>query len=540
MFNTAMFNRSKELLVLSLEKSIKRMEDSRFLDAPWISATEAASASAVPKCEYLLYLQLHPVDAGLLFSNINPGAPNQRLLSAFVSKTLKEIEHELRFPTGLSLPRPPPLIATAMVYSPNCGFVLEANGLKGQKEEQFYAQASNFGLGAAAVTTIQIWLLMRQMNESNTPSMMNRVSFWTIAMMAVVDGCLFFAFMLVAVVVRVCFIPLVTASFCYLMLSAVFGMRFLAGTYKAQLQPIPQPPPAITSSRLPIPATATPQTPLTVPPVSSDTTPNQTAVSDLSTLHVRFYFALFGLLTFTLYASTWSPLFRDPVMYTLLIITNSCWIPQVHRNVMRGCRKPFRWEFVFGTSLCRLIGVFYLYLYPGNIFATEPSPRAVSAITGWMWLQCLMLFSQDILGPRFFLPTDLIELPIVYDYHAPLPISDEESIVQDMGTPANGGRKRSFDCVICVQNVEVPAAGGDTGNMAEHGLGLMARRGYMITPCRHVFHSHCLEGWMRFRLQCPICRYVNYNNKNRAFSASFIFDEETNGVAFFFNLFSGL
>jgi len=29
----------------------------------------------------------------------------------------------------------------------------------------------------------------------------------------------------------------------------------------------------------------------------------------------------------------------------------------------------------------------------------------------------------------------------------------------------------------------------------------------MVTPCRHVFHSNCLEGWMRFRLQCPNCRY---------------------------------
>ena len=33
-----------------------------------------------------------------------------------------------------------------------------------------------------------------------------------------------------------------------------------------------------------------------------------------------------------------------------------------------------------------------------------------------------------------------------------------------------------------------------------------ARASYMVTPCRHIFHTECLEGWMRYRLQCPICR----------------------------------
>jgi len=74
----------------------------------------------------------------------------------------------------------------------------------------------------------------------------------------------------------------------------------------------------------------------------------------------------------------------------------------------------------------------------------------------------------------------------------------------------NESGTRSVDCAICMQVLEVPvvASGADAGSSGPAGgvVGMLARRQYMVTPCRHVFHSTCLEGWMRFRLQCPICR----------------------------------
>ena len=29
---------------------------------------------------------------------------------------------------------------------------------------------------------------------------------------------------------------------------------------------------------------------------------------------------------------------------------------------------------------------------------------------------------------------------------------------------------------------------------------------YMITPCKHVFHTECLESWMNMKNECPYCR----------------------------------
>lgn len=167
-----------------------------------------------------------------------------------------------------------------------------------------------------------------------------------------------------------------------------------------------------------------------------------------------------------------------------------------------------------------------------------------------MWVQVWVLGVQELLGPRFLVPDGWF--PAAYDYYPVLPVDDLERALPGGRSSSNAGvagggdgdgrRKggsRVFDCAICMQSVEVPvmAGGGSSsgpsaagdreleegdrrGGGATSGSGVVnvggllgqsvyvGRRSYMVTPCRHVFHSGCLEGWMRVRLQCPICRYV--------------------------------
>jgi len=33
-------------------------------------------------------------------------------------------------------------------------------------------------------------------------------------------------------------------------------------------------------------------------------------------------------------------------------------------------------------------------------------------------------------------------------------------------------------------------------------------KSYMETPCEHAFHAKCLEEWIKYKRQCPICRAV--------------------------------
>jgi hypothetical protein len=40
------------------------------------------------------------------------------------------------------------------------------------------------------------------------------------------------------------------------------------------------------------------------------------------------------------------------------------------------------------------------------------------------------------------------------------------------------------------------------------------KKPYMITQCKHVFHTQCLENWFKQKKECPFCRQeiTNINN----------------------------
>jgi mitofusin len=214
----------------------------------------------------------------------------------------------------------------------------------------------------------------------------------------------------------------------------------------------------------------------------------------------------------------------------------SFWAPQIYRNVMRNCRKALRWEYVIGTSVVRSIPVAYFYLKEDNVLFAKTDGYGFAVLAGWMWVQIVALGSQELLGPRFFIRDGWA--PPAYDYH-PILREDEEGATMplnitttdessantldassstDETTPmtksageSKGKGKTVFDCSICAQDIEVPviAAGADESAAGMGGTSMiLQRRQYMVTPCRHIFHTGCLEGWMRYRLMCPNCREV--------------------------------
>ena len=50
--------------------------------------------------------------------------------------------------------------------------------------------------------------------------------------------------------------------------------------------------------------------------------------------------------------------------------------------------------------------------------------------------------------------------------------------------------KNGKECYICLEDLE----------NSKNKLKLMS------TPCKHVFHADCLEGWMLVKMKCPIDR----------------------------------
>lgn len=549
---------------------------------PWTSSPHNPSDAVfpVPHCEFIIYLQQHPNED----TSIDFG----------------KLEKELRFPTGASIPSAPNIRMSVLIFSPDCGFVLESKGppefapqeglhLNGRKLESYMRVARRCILAFAAVISAQVFLSIRQMKDASTPSTKSRVSFYTIAMMALGDGFACMGFMFVSMMIDAAFLPLIATAFLSFLGVSFFGMKFLMDIWTIQAPERqerdrgrarprnetaaanPAPPPSTSTTpapvavvtaagadALPLPVTArrpadTAATPLIVPsdqdvdaeivdnpdntatqPAAQNTTLN-TARREMSALYSKFYFLLLGLVFLSLHATTWPVPLRSFYTNAICLTYLSFWLPQIKRNITRNCRRALCWEFVIGQSILRLAPIVYLYTVPNNVLFFDNDTNTAYVFIAWVWLQVWALASQELLGPRFFVPKGWA--PPAYDYH---PILREEGDEESGSTMPSGLSQatsssarsrfpssqprtgnsgvspttRTFDCAICTEDVSVPIVPKAGSKEAESqgstsavlSTTLFARRAYMVTPCSHVFHSGCLEGWMRYRLQCPICR----------------------------------
>lgn len=632
------FALTQQSLNQSLQSTITDQETSfdRALN-PWSSSPSNPSdlLFSLAQCEYIVYLQQHPISSEL--------------------GSLEDMEQELRHPSGTAFRSIPNLKMSALIFSPDCGFVLESKGpprfapqeglhLNGVKLELYLRSAKRWILTFAALVAAQIFLLKRQMHDTSTPSTRSRVSFYTVSIMALGDGFVFISLWVAGMFIDALFLPLVSTAFLAFVCASLFGMKFLMDVWTVQAPErqerqrgqqrqqgrradpstgapneasadttastnAPNPPiiTAAAAVTLPLPVTAPrpndtgTANPIILPPDqdldaaqvddtvntgANQTTTNQNTTAgnarrELGALYTKFYFLLLAILFLSLHATSWPLLLRSIYCNLLAFTYLSFWIPQIYRNVIRNCRKALRWEFVIGESLLRLAPFAYFYGVEENFLFVSNDVNALLVLAGWLWIQVWALVSQEILGPRFFVPDGWA--PPAYDYHpilregdgsdggesgALLPLGFTESLnaTSSLSTPdpppssssavtgaeasaptAAAGEsastsnptapkkkkdgKRIFDCAICTEDIEVPvvpAGGGGGGSIPETAPStsassataaatataaaaalsttLFSRRAYMVTPCRHIFHSACLEGWMRYRLQCPICR----------------------------------
>ena len=589
------FHLSKDRLMKDLARVIDKQKSSP--DAalnPWASTPDSLSEnlSPTPHCELVLYLQQQLSDA--------------------THPQFEAIEQELRYPTGASMNNVPQIRMSAVMFSPDCGFVLESKGppdypptarphLTGRKIEAYMNEARKAVLVFAFLVCSEILLLKRQMNEASTPSTKSRISFYTIVIMALGDGFACMSLLVAGMLVDVLFLALVATAFLSFVCVSFFGMKFLldiwnvqaperqerererqrardlrnaevashrsvastdnnevagssssAARNAAETESLPLPATAQRTARPPTPIIVTPDQDLdaaeaddagAAAPTNNQTQPATTALGtarrEMGALYSRFYFALLTILFLSLHATSW-PITARSIYCNLLSFTYlSLWTPQIYRNIMRNCRKAVSWRFVIGESLLRLAPFAYFYIWEDNILFVDVDANAFFVLAGWVWIQVFVLATQEAVGPRIFVPEGWA--PKAYDYHPVLREGDSEhggnmpvGFTEAIASPTSpvattsatsfsaAGKarhvkqreersKRAFDCAICTDTFEVPVVPAGTGESeakatAGAAATLFARRAYMVTPCRHIFHSACLEGWMRYRLQCPICR----------------------------------
>lgn len=548
---------AQQLLNKTLNSAIVQREKSSggVLSNPWSSSPNNPSEFLfpTPHCEYLVFLQQHPVSVTQL--------------------ELDMIERELRFPKGAPLPAAPDMRMSALIFSPDCGFILESQGppdftiqegahLIGMKLESYIRWGRQGILASAILLFAEIYLLKWQMNSTTTPSAKSRTSFYSVVIMALGDGFACLSFLVSGMLLDATFLPLTAAGFLSFLCVSILGIRFLVDIWTVQAPerlerarrttaansvptPIPTIAPAVITAAgadtLPLPVTA-------ARPINGNSVvilpPDQdlgaaeiddaaaaepraqagrpTLQSEMGAMYSRFYFLLLAIFFLSLHATSWPTTIRSIYTNILSFTYLSFWVPQIYRNIIRNCRKAVRWEFVLGQSLLRLAPFIYFYTVTDNILYVEPDKIMALILAAWVWIQFWAMESQNILGPRFFVPSGWA--PPAYDYHPILHENEQESGTLPIGfhPPTSFGPTfynfdaarripggRIVHCAICMQDLEVPVVPADVDNAeAKGGLvsTIFSRRTYMVTPCRHIFHEVCLEEWMQYRLQCPICR----------------------------------
>ncbi|KAG7288854.1 hypothetical protein NEMBOFW57_005213 [Staphylotrichum longicolle] len=538
----------QRLLNRTLGEVLSKRERNRFGDPsnPWTPVVEEEISVPMPRCEYVMYLQLHPLDPHY----IGEKGVDDRLVPV-----VDQLEKELRFPTGAPSKGKPDLRMSMVAWSPDCAYYLESKGpplfpsveghhLIGVKSEVLLSRTKDWMFAFAAVLMAQLWLLKTQMKESNTPSTLGRISFETAAMMLLADGLVFACSSAWSLSATNTFLPSLILTF------AAFMSMSIGADIDAEIAENT----ASGAAALPLPNTTTlPGSPAGRPRVSA-----------FASIAGTFVLLGIAILILTAMSLSWPPRARSAYFNLVAFSYLSLWTPQIRRNVWRNSRRAFAWRFMVGQSALRLLPFAYFYLRTDNVLFVGTDGVAFLVLAGWVWAQLVVLAVQDVLGPRFGLPARW--MPEVWEYHPVLREDDAEggglpiglvssgggqgesaasaggmedspvtgrgrrrswSFGAGAGAGADGGAEdggkrrerekelgrhgmalRSIDCAICTETLEVPVVRANAKDPSAAGglVGVFARRAYMVTPCRHIFHTKCLEGWFKYKLQCPICR----------------------------------
>jgi len=270
--------------------------------------------------------------------------------------------------------------------------------------EVYHTKAVHYTLMIMGVSFVQVMLMIRQMEYSNTQASAAKVSLLTIGQQAVLDAYLCLLHLTAGIFVEALFNTFATAAFFKFVIFSIFEMRYLLIIWKARRP-------------------------------SGFNEGWSTMRRELSTLYLRFYgFFLMGF--FLLYQM------QTYAMY-FIFITYSFWVPQIVCNIRRDARKSLHPNYIIGISLTRLVVPLYFFACPQNFMRVPPNFNIVVFLLVYMGLQVACLLLQHFFGPRCFIPKQF--LPTKYDYHRRL----------SSNPTAADGTAAELDCVICMSAVVV-------------------------------------------------------------------------------------
>ncbi|XP_065874475.1 transmembrane E3 ubiquitin-protein ligase FLY2-like isoform X1 [Euphorbia lathyris] len=270
--------------------------------------------------------------------------------------------------------------------------------------EVYYNKAVNYTLMVTFISFLQVLLLIRQMEHSNTQSGAAKVSILMIGQQAIMDAYLCLLHLTAGILVESLFNAFATAAFFKFVVFSIFEMRYLLSIWKA--------------SR----------------PMNSGEG-WETMRRELSVLYSRFYGILLGgiLVMYEFHN------FLRPI----LLLMYSFWIPQIINNVIRDSRKPLHPHYILGITITRLAIPLYIFGCPNNFMRIVPDKSWCICLSVFIGLQASILLLQHYFGSRWFIPKQI--LPEKYSYFRRF----------DQNT------SHATDCVICMTAIDLPQRSSD-------------------------------------------------------------------------------
>ncbi|CAO2814445.1 unnamed protein product [Amaranthus hypochondriacus] len=270
--------------------------------------------------------------------------------------------------------------------------------------EVYYNKAVNYTLMVTFVSFLQVLLLIRQMEHSNTQSGAAKVSILMIGQQAIMDAYLCLLHLTAGILVESLFNAFATAAFFKFVVFSIFEMRYLLAIWKASR-------PANSGEGW------------------------EAMRRELSLLYSRFYGILLGgiLIMYEFHN----------FLRLILLLMYSFWIPQIITNVIRDSRKPLHPHYILGMTATRLAIPLYIFGCPNNFMRIAPDMNWCICFCSFMGLQSFVLLLQHYFGSRCFIPRQI--LPEKYSYYRRF---DQDG-------------HRTTDCVICMTSIDLSERSND-------------------------------------------------------------------------------